>query len=476
VFNKVINETTLTSEVADRLFSNITNFNTPDKSFLATLRALLRNRLEPNETVHLSCECRDFSESAISAVSPSERVNIYIPDSIRNTNPQGYSIHIIYAEHPDSGSKMLEIISAEAGAEGSYIKDYVQREKLRVFFARKAKALFFTDAAERNTIIFIEKLELKHFHALQMMIPKYLPCLFVDTPLTETEIALIKSTGNKSANEYESLIESFAKDLDIRAEIIRSKLAGFETTHERNRSDEIRAEIISHETQYEFHLSMLREVGNKIQDLKYTLAGLDSVIGEHSADSELMEYFICNKRLTLIKAAGTSIEFIVHGYADIYDVDAFEQYVNNHNSFLYENLGTSFSKEQMEKLYRAIFSDRKYKIRLCAAYTADIRLGLTPKGNYAFPSESSTYLPNPHIQNHGCIGGFAERFQEYLQKRDYVGAIDQAIVSARNLNFFDSTVIKKFAAKLSTTGTKCIEKSDGTLLSPREAIRELEGA
>jgi hypothetical protein len=130
----------------------------------------------------------------------------------------------------------------------------------------------------------------------------------------------------------------------------------------------------------------------------------------------------------------------------------------------------------MEKLYRAIFSERKYKLRLCAAYRADIRLGLTAIKSYVFPSESSTYLPNPHIQNHGCIGGYAERFQEYLQKRDYVGAIDQAVVSARNLNFCDSTVIKMFANKLSTTGIKCIEKPDGTLLSPREAIRELEGA
>ena len=62
-----------------------------------------------------------------------------------------------------------------------------------------------------------------------------------------------------------------------------------------------------------------------------------------------------------------------------------------------------------------------------------------------------------------------------MQRRDYVGAIDQAVVSARNLNFYDSTVISRFAGDFSRTRIKCIEKPDGTLLTPLEAINELEG-
>jgi hypothetical protein len=62
-----------------------------------------------------------------------------------------------------------------------------------------------------------------------------------------------------------------------------------------------------------------------------------------------------------------------------------------------------------------------------------------------------------------------------MQKKDYVGAIDQAVVSARNLNFFDSTPMITFGHELSCTTKKCIEKSDGTLITPLEAINELEG-
>ena len=62
-----------------------------------------------------------------------------------------------------------------------------------------------------------------------------------------------------------------------------------------------------------------------------------------------------------------------------------------------------------------------------------------------------------------------------MNKRDYVGAIDQAVVSARNINFYDSTVMGTFAKELSRTSISCIERVDGALLTPKEAIIELEG-
>jgi len=61
-----------------------------------------------------------------------------------------------------------------------------------------------------------------------------------------------------------------------------------------------------------------------------------------------------------------------------------------------------------------------------------------------------------------------------MYNRDYVGAIDQAAVSARNLNFHDSAVMETLAHTLSHTTTKCVEDADGTFMTPREAIKRLE--
>jgi hypothetical protein len=261
----------------------------------------------------------------------------------------------------------------------------------------------------------------------------------------------------------------------MRAEIIRTKLAGFETGFERMRVNELKEEITCYQDEYDNHLSNLRDLTQKIHDRQYTLAGLESAIRGQSGDSELMEYFMCNKNLIVISAEGTRLEFIVHGYADIYDEEAFDRFAENHDGFMYADINPAITKPQMEKLYRAIFGGGKYRLRICAAYRADMRAGLKPLKHYTFPAESAAYFPNTHIQDYGCIGSYAGRFQEYMSKRDYVGAIDQAVVSARNLNFYDSGVIAAFARSLSRSAVRCIERRDGTLLTPQEAINDLEG-
>ena len=474
MFNKAIYSTTLTSEVADRLFSNITASNAPDQSFLATLRALLRKRRPQNETVQLTCRRLYQSTQELESVSSASHCFTWFLESAPlHPRESTHHIHIIYTAYADAGAKMLDIVKANAGTGKRFMVDYTRQDDLHVFFARKTKALFYTHNSGNSTIIFTDKLEMKHFHALQTMIPRYLPRLFADHPLTGTETALLKSFGNKSAVEYEMLIESFAKDLDIRSEIIRSKLAGFETVFERIRADELKNEISAFQSDYDYHLSMMRDIANKIQESKYMLAGIECSINDQSGDSELMEYFMCNKNLAIVQVRGTAIDFVAHGYADIYDEEAFERYVGNHKGHLYTQLPLSVTKLQMEKLYRAIFSDGVYRLRICAAYRADMKTGLSTYQHYTFPVESMAYFPNPHIQHFGCIGSYSGRFQEYMFKRDYVGGIDQAVVSARNINFHDSSVMSVFAKELSRAQMKCLEKRDGTLLTPLEAIKEL---
>jgi len=104
-------------------------------------------------------------------------------------------------------------------------------------------------------------------------------------------------------------------------------------------------------------------------------------------DSELAEYFMCNKNLTITRVVGTKIEFIAHGYTDIFDIDAFETYVGNHNGYFYAGLSSAVTPTQMETLYMAIFSEGKYKLRICAAYTADMRTGLRAFSIFVYPQE-----------------------------------------------------------------------------------------
>ncbi|MDL2234134.1 hypothetical protein LJC63_11240 [Ruminococcaceae bacterium OttesenSCG-928-L11] len=371
------------------------------------------------------------------------------------------------------GMQLLESVRSHIGAGKRYLADLTMREDLRVFFIRRLDGLFYTN--ERSAIIFLDHLDIRRFHALQMMIPRYLPTLFESSPLSDEETALLKSLGSRASGEYERLIEQFARRLDMRGEMIRTRLRGFEKSFERERAHQIEEVIARFERDYKSMLEDLRRTANAIQDQQIILAGLRCRMdGEEQGESELMEYFLCNKSLSIIRVAGTELEFVAHGYADVFDEDAFDAYARNHGSALYRSLRSDISKDSMERLYRAIFESGIYKLRVCAAYRADMRNSLTPIREYNFPPESRDYLPNPHIQRYGCIGGYATRFAEYMYNRDYVGAIDQAAVSARNLNFHDSTVMETLAHTLSHTAIRCIEDTTGTLMTPRQAIKKLE--
>jgi hypothetical protein len=396
-----------------------------------------------------------------------------MPGELQCPVPSKHTVIIVCSAYPEAGAKMLEVVRANAGKGKRYLSNFEPREDLGVFYARKVNALFYRSDTNNTTVIFTDKMDVKQFHVLQMLLPKYMPDLFKENPLTEKETALLKSLGNKSAVEYETLIAEYAKDLDIRAEIIRTKLAGFETAFERVRIDEVKTELNSLQNDYENCLSTIRELNKNIEEKRYVLAGLECAL-YNSADSGLIGYFMCNKNLSVIKVTGTAIEFVSHGYADIYDREAFDKYADNLDGFLYNGINPAVTKAQMQKLYNAIFAENKYKLRLCAAFTADMKNGLRAFQYYNFPLETKDYLPNPHIQNYGCVGSYAVRFQEYVNQKDYIGAIDQATVSGRNLNFYDSTVMSTFAKNLSGATVRCIEKSDGSLMTPIEAIRELE--
>jgi hypothetical protein len=463
LFAKEIAQITLTNNVAGRLFDNVTalSYGT-DKTFAATLRALLYHRLPATQSLHM----------AYIPLGNHMLTADLITESIRmNDGGYTYSIFLVFPQDKSYGKQLFESVRSHIGEGKKYLDTYTEQEDLHAFYIKKLNGLFYQN--DHSTIIFLDELDIRRFHALQMMIPKYLPKLFADSPLSVEETALLKSLDTRSSIEYERLIEELARKLDMRSEIIRTRLKGFETVFEREKAREVAQTIKVYQHDYDMLLRKLRDTTKEIQEQQILLAGLECHINGDHQESELMEYFLCNKQLSVINVTGTAVEFIVHGYADVFDEEAFETYAGNPDSYLYDGIGDLY-QDQMEHLYRAIFETGEYKLRICAAYRADMRNYIKPLQDYTFPPESRDYLPNPHIQRYGCIGGYATRFAEYMLNRDYIGAIDQAAVSARNLNFYDSAVMEAFACALAHTGIKCIEDAAGNCITPRDAIKRID--
>jgi len=122
MFSKNIYETTLTSEVAGRLFSNVIATNALDQSFLATLRALLHRRLPQNESVQLTCTKVFRTMQEFDYGTPADVFSWILPDAVNYPVPFAHGIHIIHTAYPEVGEKMMEIVRANAGRR--YLTNY----------------------------------------------------------------------------------------------------------------------------------------------------------------------------------------------------------------------------------------------------------------------------------------------------------------------------------------------------------------
>lgn len=466
IFTKELYDLTLVNDIADNLFGNINTVGCcPDWTFAATMRAVLYKRLPSEESARVV-----LINLNVEVLSPQ-----VIADGIMSKGcGRGYSIFIVVPQDRSLWPQLCNTVRASIGTGKRFFTDYVEQEDLHVFYMKKFEGLFYSDG--KNELIFLSYINSSILHALQMMIPRYLPSLFSHASLSEDETALLKSLGNKSSYDYERLIEQFASKFNMRDEIIRTRLKGFETAYEREEENRVTQTLAHYRKNYDEHLGQLRAIAKLIQEHLTILSGLQCRLNSSDNNtSELMNYFLCNKKLSIIRVDGASVEFVVRGYADVYDESAVNGYAKNYNSFLYSNISSAVSKEDMEKLYRAVFNDRLYSLCICAAFTLDLKNGVAPRQDYTFPPECKDYLPNPHIQEYGCMGGYSHRIAEYLYNKDYVGAIEQTSVSARNLNFHDSAVMEKFSYSLSCTHVKCIEDADGNHMSPRAAISRMKG-
>ena len=164
MFTKEIRDMTLANDIADRLFNNIIAHQFMDNTFKATLRAVLHGRLPNDESLHLSII--PLSDYCITPDMISEMIR-------RNDLGHTYAVYILYPQDRQYGDQMLEAVRSGVGKGRRYLDAYTPLDDLRVFYVKMLKGLFYTTGY--STLIFLDSLDIRRYHALQMMIPRYFP-------------------------------------------------------------------------------------------------------------------------------------------------------------------------------------------------------------------------------------------------------------------------------------------------------------
>lgn len=490
MFTREITETPFTTPTARRVFGKIKaeKFNS-DVSMTSTLRALLFRRMG-GEEFFVSRARTGYSYETLRNHDPDDILAAVTIRAVYDGDSRNCLCINSFRSSEDACEEMFRIMDArflsfakERSSESEHSEgegsSFSELEDLKEFFAqRHIQARFYINEVRKVCYVMVGSLDIKKWHLLQSLIPRYLPWWFEDQPLNEKEKELLKSLTNRYAPAYESAIKSIAEEIDVRGELIKASLKGFESQFEQIQLQGVRNKISSLREELASLNSQWTNVAQRIQvqqDLEFGLA--TKINSCTNAPSELMEYFLANKNLHLRGENNGAIEFVVTGYLDNFDPDQFEKTLDNPDSYMYRYAGGRFTTAQTKRLLTAIFGTEQIKMRVCAAYMLDFaQMQYGGIARYDF-SDFSTYLPNPHIQLYRCLGGNEQYIREAVYNRDYVLAVANCAASAGNINFGDYTVGEQFIGALfyEDCRKKFLELPDGSVVAPVEAIAWLDG-
>lgn len=481
MFRTAISTTPLTNPTANSFFTNIFGDSFQgDTTFVATLRALVAPRLKENDAVCLNYRATDYRAVHISQTSDRrmiENICSYI-DEYDLTDGMIY-IHSFNASDQADNYACFELVKSSFN---KVFSDWHRLDKVTEFFRKTFYSVCYIQPESKNVIIFVDNLDIRKMHYLQCSILAFMPWYFnPDEGVSELEMELIRSLREKSSAPYEDCIRRIAERYDFRTEKIRNLLRGFENRYERADCEATKNEISSRVRNIENLNAQIAEQLRMKHVLETKLLGLETKLAENTSDSELMEYFLCNRKLSLESVDDTKMTFIVMDRLSYFDEDMLKTLLDRETSYIYMPNGRSCNniipKEDMRMLLEAIFIDQKVYVRFCAAYRFDIMGSVRGLSGYHFGGEYREYMPNPHINQYHCMGNYERTINELLMNRNYIGALEQCIASCKSLNFGDSVVMAHFMSTLyGLNGSipNCIELPDGRIVDPKSAIEWLK--
>lgn len=456
----------LTSTVASEVFGNIrgSEFN-GDATWVATMRALLGERISEDSSVRFRYLRR---QSSVYDLSDCEDIYLRQTGGLERN-------HIVLLSHESSADaneealkKYDEIMPTHGFVSQADLREYLYR--------RKISGRVFVNETDRITLIVTAGvMNFPTYHLLQALMVRYLPWFFKDdNKPTEQDKELIRALTSNYSADYEAAIEKAALKFDFRSHQIRTIIGGFERNTLQVRRNALQRDCENLKYEYERAMANYNEFLRQYLEKELMMTGIEAKIASGDTSKELVDFFIANKCLVPIEITNRGFSFVVNTYLTNFDPTAMKKIGENRYSYLYENNPVeSFATFEDRKLLldNLFCRNAKMKLRMCAYFNIEDN-GIHTSTGYPFPSESNTYMPNPHLHRHACFGNNLPHINGRLREHDYVGAVIQCIGTAGSVNLTEGASTRPMCQWLFNEYAErpCIELSDGRVLSPVQTL------
>ena len=485
MFKERIAKTPLTTNAANKFFGDkvVGNSYLDDNTFLSTLRAIVYPKMNDGETLSLAFKESGYRIDQTKAYKPSDVVyGVSFLGSNFNADANGIiRIHCFNSRQLGDGAQVcfdivkdnFEKIYSDAG--------WKQLPEVTMFFKKIFPVLCFVNPKIKSTFMFVVDIDIRRLHFMQAAVFAYLPWYFDrEKPLSDTELELINTLtkkGSATAENYLRCLQKIADDYNFRELEIR-KLHDFEMISIKRELENSKVEEQRIRNNIQDLNARIFEAIEQLTNKQTMIMGLEQKVNS-GGESELMEYFLCNKNLILRESGGDEIIFSVKEYLDYFDEDMAKAVIDNERSYVYySRTNDDIGNEDIKKLMEAIFVTRELKARLCATYKINLYGNARAISDFEYGSEFDGYMPNIHLDKYSCLGNYAPILNELLAEHEYIGAIEQCIASCKSLNFGDSTVMGYFMTVIHGGGYRgkkwrFIELPNGSVVTAEKAVEYL---
>lgn len=331
-----------------------------------------------------------------------------------------------------------------------------------------------TNVEKHSTIVVAEELNPCWVHAISMLTPMYFSWIPQEkfdgvSPWKEYGRAMLK----ENLNDFNVLVAEQAAKYDFNSVRVKRLLEGYESRIAERELRSIESAIQDDDNEFNELQNRIDSVLARRNDHNIRRLGLEAQIASGEGSSEIMNYFLANKSVHLENTDNDELTFVITGTLMNFDSSLARRALANSGSLFYTETHGNVSKEDAEKFAKAIFIDKKYRIRVCAAYKLSIGSSVRGMSGYHFNSEYDLYAPNQHIQRFHCLGGYERTLNEMARDGNYVGAIDQCMASAYSLALNDPSARHQMNWLYDNMERMVIENADGEIMSVTEAIRRL---
>ena len=348
-------------------------------------------------------------------------------------------------------------------------------KRITEFFNKIFDCRVYVCESRRVTTIIIGRMTAMKIHYFTCVTFALFPWYFADKNVTKEEMELMQSLRQKDPVVFLKCLQQFESQFDLYS-IKLQGLAGFETAWMSGEIDTINSNISSYNREIENLMSKIADYMKAKQEKQMKLLGIRAAMESEGGD-ELKDFLLAMRNQVYVTRSDEyEMQFETMSELKYWDSDYAETLYKNKKSILYTARGSQprLKAKEMAELFKAIFIDERFKLQMCACYTLNPRdCRVHAESGHSYSDRCAAFFPNTHIDTHSCLGGYASAILRFMETHNYIGAVQQCIVSCESLNLQEEPTMTPFFKNLYNTSKPVIMTDTGELLTPAEAAKLL---